>query len=66
MIAEISPDFHDNTDFLQKFRQIFEKIIKNVFSLKNIFRILEFFLLIIFNIFYGKKPLINWDGFKFD
>lgn len=57
---------HDDNNFSQKLKQTFQKLIDNIFNLKNALRILELLLLIILNAFYGKKPFVNWSGLKVD
>lgn len=50
----------DNATFAEKSKQIFAKIIKSVFDFKNLVRVFELILLLVFNVLYGKKPLFTW------
>jgi len=56
-------DFNDtngDNSITQKFKEIFIKMIRSVFDLRNLVRVLELFLLLIFKAVYGKQPVFTW------
>jgi len=60
-------DFNVNSDdknISEKFGQNIIKFISNLFNIKNIAKIFELLLLLVFTLFYRKKPLVDWEGIK--
>lgn len=49
-----------NNSIAQKFKEVFTKIITSVFDLRNLVRLLELFLLLVFKALYGKQPVFTW------
>jgi hypothetical protein len=45
----------------EKLKEVFIKIFNKIFDFKNIMRVFELVLLLIFSVFYGKKPLVDWQ-----
>lgn len=56
---DFNPD-NGNNSIAQKFKEVFTKIITSVFDLRNLVRLLELFLLLVFKALYGKQPVFTW------
>lgn len=49
-----------NNSIPQKFREVLVKIIRSVFDIRNIVRLFELLLLLVFNVMYGRQPVFTW------
>jgi len=56
----------DDKNISEKSDKNIIKFVSNLFSIKNIAKIFELLLLLIFTLFYRKKPLVDFEGFRVD
>lgn len=44
----------------QKFKEVFVRVIRSIFDLKNFVKLFELLLLLVFTLIYGKQPVFTW------
>lgn len=64
-MSQFNYDLTDKT-FSSKFKDLCSKLLSRIFDLKNLLRVIELVLMLFINIFYSKKPFVNWSGLKID
>lgn len=59
IMNDVNSAVYDDT-LAEKSKQILIKVMKSVLDFKNVIRIFELVLLLVFNLVYGRKPLFTW------
>jgi len=56
----------DDKNILEQSGQNIIRFVSNLFNIKNIAKIFELLLFLVFTLFYKKKPLVDLEGLKVD